>query len=110
AVGQGALAIETRADNGPAFTIAQRLNHAETQTAVTAERALLGMLGGGCQVPIGGHATVSQGSVHLQAVVASPDGLRVIRGEQSGHDPLVVGAELGRRLLEDGAREILAEV
>jgi hydroxymethylbilane synthase len=110
AVGQGALAIETRADGGAAFTVAQRLDHPETHTAVAAERALLAMLGGGCQVPIGGYAVLSEGRISLQAVVASPDGMRLIRGEQSGRDPLVVGAELGRRLLEDGAREILAEV
>ena len=110
AVGQGALAIETRADGGPAWQIAQRLNHPETQTAVAAERALLAMLGGGCQVPIGGHATMDGSGIHLQAVVASPDGLRVVRGEHTGRDPLIVGAELGRRLLGDGAREILAEV
>ncbi len=107
AAGQGALAIETRGDGGTAWKLVQRLDHAESRAAVDAERALLAVLGGGCQVPIGAHARIEAGAVHLQAIVASPDGARVIRGELAGIDPLIVGAELGRRLLEGGAREIL---
>ena len=110
AVGQGALAIETRYDGGATQEIARRLNHRETEVAVTAERALLGTLGGGCQVPIGGHAILRDGQVYLRAIVASPDGARVIRGELSGADPAAVGTELGERLLSQGAREILREV
>ena len=60
AVGQGALAVETRDDGGAAFQIARRLEHAETRIAVTAERAVLASLGGGCQVPIGAYATVDR--------------------------------------------------
>jgi hydroxymethylbilane synthase len=110
AVGQGALAIETRCDGRAAQEIARRLNHQETEVAVTAERALLGTLGGGCQVPIGGHAILRDGLVFLRALVASPDGARVIRGEHSGAEPVAVGTELGERLLSQGAREILREV
>jgi hydroxymethylbilane synthase len=110
AVGQGALAIETRDDQGPAHALVCKLNHLESRTAITAERALLGTLGGGCQVPIGGYATVDGHNVHLRAIVASPDGKRVIRGELSGMDPTMLGKQLGRRLLDEGAREILNEV
>jgi hydroxymethylbilane synthase len=106
APGQGALAIETR-EAGEAREIARRLDHAETRRAVEAERALLTVLGGGCQVPIGAYAVLEDGAIHLRAVVASPDGSRLIRGEQRGTDPSRVGAELGARLLDQGAREIL---
>ncbi|MEN6603938.1 MAG: hydroxymethylbilane synthase, partial [Bryobacteraceae bacterium] len=74
AVGQGALAIETRDDDGDAHQIVRRLDDAVTRAAVTAERALLGALGGGCQVPIGCHATVDADALKLTAIVASPDG------------------------------------
>lgn len=110
AVGQGALAIETRDDEGAAQQVARKLNHAPTQTAVTAERALLAVLGGGCQVPIGAHATVNGSNIQLQAIVASPDGSRVIRGELSGTDASSLGQQLGQKLLKDGAREILSAV
>jgi len=110
AVGQGALAIETRNDGGEAQKLVEKLNHLPTNRAVTAERALLATLEGGCQVPIGGHATFDNGSIHLRALVASPDGMRVIRGERTGTDPFEVGRALGEELLAKGAREILKEV
>ncbi len=107
AVGQGALAIETRSDGGPAHQIAQRLNHEPTRVAVTAERALLAVLGGGCQVPIGAHATVDGASIHLRGIVSSPDGSLVVQGEMRGIDPAALGAALGKQLLTDGAEPIL---
>jgi len=114
AVGQGALAIETRDDGGRAREIARRLDHLNTRQAVTAERALLARLEGGCQVPIGAHATVGQtpaglsAMVDLRAIVASPDGTRVIKGSLSGEDPAALGERLAEQLLQAGAREILA--
>ena len=107
AVGQGALAIETRDDDGPAQRLARQLNHAASNTAVAAERSLLATLEGGCQVPIGAHATVDGTSIHLRAIVSSPDGLRVVRDRLSGSEPVALGRELGERLLAAGAREIL---
>jgi len=111
AVGQGALAIETRA-SGAGFEACKVLDHAATHAAVTAERGVLGALGGGCQVPIGAHATVSGGQVKVLAVVASPDGSEVIRAEASGAvaDAAAIGARLGAELLERGAAKILEEV
>jgi hydroxymethylbilane synthase len=108
--GQGALAIETRADSGPARELARKLDHAETRATVEAERAFLAMMGGGCQVPIGAYARLEAGTIHLLAVVASPDGARIIKGDHRGSDPALVGAQLGRRLLNQGAREILDQV
>ena len=111
AVGQGALAIETRDDAGPARELARKLDHAATRTAVEAERALLATLGGGCQVPAGAHASLDEsGTIHMRAIVASPDGSLLIRGEHQGTDPVQVGSHLGSRLLDQGAREILSAV
>jgi hydroxymethylbilane synthase len=112
AVGQGALAIETRADGGQAEQICRVLDHPETRLAVLAERALLAALGGGCQVPIGGYARIEDSSLHLTAVVCTPDGERLIRRNLSG--PLTeaepIGRRLGRELLDAGADEILEDV
>jgi hydroxymethylbilane synthase len=110
APGQGALAIETRNDRGPAHIVAGKLDHAESRIAVTAERALLATLGGGCQVPVGAHATLEGSVIHLRAIVISPDGARVVRGELRGNDPGELGDTLGKQLLSEGAREILSEV
>jgi len=112
AVGQGALAIETRFDGGPAERACRALNHAATNRAVAAERAVLASLGGGCQVPIGAHAWMDGDLLRLVALVASPDGERVVRDQTQGGMPDAerIGADVGRRLLERGGREILAEV
>jgi hydroxymethylbilane synthase len=110
AVGQGALAIETRNDGGEGQQYVRKLDDFSTRVAVTAERALLATLEGGCQVPIGGHATVRGHEIHLRAIVASPDGTRVVRGERTGEDPVRIGHELGLELLDRGAREILKDV
>jgi len=107
AAGQGALAIETRTGD-TALEIARKLDHAETRAAVTAERALLAVLEGGCQVPIGAYAQMEGSSIHLRAIVMSPDGQRVIRDSMCGEEPIALGHELGRRLLAAGARSILA--
>jgi hydroxymethylbilane synthase len=108
AVGQGALAIETRAG----FEKVVLLDHADTHTAVVAERAVLAALGGGCQVPIGAYATVSKGHIRLLAIVAAPDGSRVIRAEAEGEaaQAAEIGARLAADLLQRGAREILEAV
>jgi hydroxymethylbilane synthase len=111
AVGQGALAVETRVD-GSAREVCAGLDHAMTRAAVTAERAVLASLGGGCQVPIGAHAQVSRGMVQLIGVVISPDGERVVRKSDQGEvaDAENVGRRVGADLLANGAREILEQV
>jgi hydroxymethylbilane synthase len=111
AVGQGALAIETRAGGSPRDAVAA-LDHPPTHVAVNAERAVLAALGGGCLVPIGAYATVEGEHLQLTAVVASPDGSEVVRAESSGasSDAERLGRELGATLLERGARRILDAV
>jgi hydroxymethylbilane synthase len=108
AVGQGALAIETRDDGGAGQLFAAKLDHAATRACVTAERSLLATLEGGCQVPIGAYASLDGATLHLRAIVASPDGSRIIRDELRGDDPTALGKELGHRLLHSGAWELLS--
>lgn len=98
AVGQGALAIETRDDAGEAHGIAHTLDHETSRIAVTAERAFLAVFGGGCQVPIGAHAALHGAEVHLRAFVSEPDGSNVKRGELRGVDPVAVGRQLAQQL------------
>ena len=112
AVGQGALAIETREDDGEAARLCSKLEHRDTRAAVTAERAVLGSLGGGCQVPIGANATVENGTVRLRAVVIAPEGDRVVHGERKGSmsDAETLGRDLGQELIANGGRLILESV
>jgi len=109
AVGQGALAIET-GESG--LAACRQLNHAATHAAVTAERALLGALGGGCQVPIGAHATVSGDRLTLSAVVVSPDGEKLVRDRADAGvtEAEQIGRKMGEALLAAGADEILESV
>jgi hydroxymethylbilane synthase len=111
AVGQGALAIETR-ESGEAREICSKLDHAATRAAVTAERAVLASLGGGCQVPIGAFASVSGEKLKLRAVVIHPDGgdLLVETAEGLIQDAEALGGGAARALLEKGARAILSSV
>lgn len=111
AVGQGALAIETRGA-GEGFDAGRALEDSDTRAAITAERNVLAALGGGCQVPIGAYATVAQGRLRIQAVVVSPDGVEVVRGRSEGvvSDAEHIGRALGGELLERGARKILDAV
>jgi len=108
AVGQGALAIETCAG----FELPAVLDHADTHTAVLAERAVLHALGGGCQVPIGAHACVNGDRLQLQAIVAAPDGSQVIRAQSEGEasQAAQIGKALAAELLGKGARELLESI
>jgi hydroxymethylbilane synthase len=110
AAGQGALGIEIRKGDIETLKHLAFLNDQPTRTAVLAERALLNELGGGCQVPIGAHAVVTDGDIKLIGVVARPDGSTVLRETRHGSDPIKLGEELGRYLLGHGGREILKEV
>ena len=112
AVGQGALAIETRNGGDAAAAICGRLTHEPTRQCVEAERAVLRALGGGCQVPIGAHATIDGGRMNLVAVVASPDGVQVISHHMHGEpgDAARLGGEMAAHLLANGARLVLESV
>jgi hydroxymethylbilane synthase len=108
AIGQGALGIETRV-NDKAVALVQPLHHQATAVAVSAERAFLNHMGGSCRTPLAAKGMVLNNRIHLAALVASPDGLRVIRGEHEGPTDLArqVGATLAEKLLAQGGKEIL---
>jgi hydroxymethylbilane synthase len=112
AVSQGALGVETRADDARTNSLVSRLNHTPTRAAVLAERALLRSLGGGCQVPIAAHATLEGKRLRLDGLVASLDGVEVIRDSFEGDatEAAAVGEALAARMLERGAAMILADM
>lgn len=109
AVGQGAIALETRTDDRLANNVAATADDLTTRLACTAERALLRALGGGCQLPIAGHALISGQQIHLEGLVANIAGSQLIREHltRASHQAEEVGAELGNILLERGAQLLL---
>ena len=110
AAGQGALAIETRADDAQTIASLSFLDHAATRFAVTAERAALAALGGGCQVPIGIYCEGAGEGFLIAGVVAAPDGTSILRAElehQRGASAEALGEKLARRLLKQGADRLL---
>jgi hydroxymethylbilane synthase len=112
AIGQGALGIETRIDDDETNELVAFFEHRETSIAVTAERALLGRLEGGCQVPIAAFGTVDDSVVKLTGLVASVDGKRIIKDEISGpvEGAEELGIQLAETLLKNGAHDILSEL
>lgn len=112
AAGQGALGIQTRADDADLLAILARINDEATHAEVTAERALLAALGGGCQVPIGALAHVDGDSLHLRGCVCSLDGERLFRAETSGPaaDATALGQQAADVLLRDGAQAVIADI
>ncbi len=110
AAGQGALAIECRSADATTHSFVRSLDDAETRFAVTAERAALNALGGGCQVPIGVYCTREGTAFRLRGAVAQPDGSLVLRAEAKGTQADDLGARLAKDLLAKGAAEILASV
>jgi len=112
AVGQGAIAIESRVKDQETAQILEKLDDAETRTAIIAERSLLKALQGGCQVPLGAWARIERGELVMEAVVCSVDGSQYIRKKAvASHDQAAqLGEHLARELAEGGARNILEEV
>jgi len=110
AAGQGALGIEIRAGDAEVRHHLAFLDDAAARAATTCERALLNKLGGGCQVPIGAFAESSNGTIRLTAIVARPDGSRILRETRSGAEPIALGEQVGEVLLGRGANRILEEV
>ncbi|HYY93278.1 MAG TPA: hydroxymethylbilane synthase, partial [Pyrinomonadaceae bacterium] len=112
AVSQGALGIETRAEDEETNALVSCLDHAPTRAAVVAERALLRSLGGGCQVPIAAHATIEGKRLRLDGLIASLDGSQVMRDSNEGDaaQAAAVGETLAARMLERGAASLLDEM
>lgn len=117
AVGQGALAVEIRSGDEVVKELIRPLHHAQTFAAITAERALLHRLEGGCQVPIGtyarqGRSVDGKETLTLDAMVGSLDGRRVIKGSKTGSfsQSEHIGHELAEELLAKGAEAILQQI
>jgi hydroxymethylbilane synthase len=109
AVGQGALAIQTRIADLDTIAAAGKLDHKFTRLACTAERAFLNALGGGCQLPIAGHAVVREKRIRLDGLISNPEGSRVIKDRIVGglDEAELLGTRLAKKLLEQGAEELL---
>lgn len=109
AVGQGAIAIETRADDEFTIATTSDLDHRETRLACLAERAFLRSLGGGCQFPIAGHAVIENEELKLVGLVALPDGSKILRDQLSGPQDNAeeIGSSLAAQLIERGANSLL---
>lgn len=108
-VGQGALAIECRAGDHATIEAVRAIEHGPSRRRVDAERAFLAHLGGGCELPVGAHATLLPGGrLHVVGLVASSDGREVVRGEVEGDEP-AIGARLAARLLDEGGRLLRPE-
>ena len=112
AAGQGALGIQTRADEADLLAILAKISDDATHAEVTAERALLAALGGGCQVPIGALAKVDDDSLRLRGCVCSLDGKRLFRTEISGRviDATALGQQAADALLREGAQAVIADI
>jgi hydroxymethylbilane synthase len=110
AVGQGALGIEIRANRPELEVLLRPLHDAETAACVFAERAMSRALAGSCQVPLGGFAEVQGEKLRMRGFVASPDGGKMLRAEQTGSiaAPEALGEAVAEALLQQGAAEILA--
>jgi hydroxymethylbilane synthase len=112
APGQGIIAVQCRSDDTTARTLLSRIDDAAAATALDAERTVVVRLGGGCQMPLGAFAEVSESEVTLMAIVAAPDGSRVswASGRAARHETELLGARVAGELLASGAGEILESV
>jgi hydroxymethylbilane synthase len=104
---QGALGLQVRTEDEQTRSVIRKLNHEDTELAVTAEREFLKHFGGGCHIPLGALATIEAGSIHLTGIIAATDGSKTMRQTVSGTDPEQIGAELARMLKEQGAAELV---
>jgi hydroxymethylbilane synthase len=110
AVGQGSLGIECRADDEELLSLLRLYNDRDTSATVAAERTFLGVLNGGCQVPIGAHAVWEGQEIRLTGMVGSPDGEVILRETLQGDDPQKLGEAVASSLIAKGAEQILAQV
>lgn len=110
AVGQGALAVQCRADDTELLAMLQKIHCMKTEQAVRAERALLQFFQGGCHLPIAAHAEWFEGKIRLTGRIADPMGHNVIEAVVMGQHPETLGKQLGERLVEQGADVILEEI
>ena len=104
---QGALGLQTREDDETTLNEVKKFNHDETDIAVTAERSFLSHFGGGCHIPLGSRAVITNGEIRLEGVIASTDGLKAIRDSVTGKKPDETGAALAKKLKDKGADKLI---
>jgi len=111
-VGQGALGIEIRSEDKETASLASAINHEPTWQSVTAERTFLRALGGGCRAPIAALGVVSDGILKLNGMVASADGIHILRATEEGdaQAPEQVGKQLAQKMVEMGALDCILEL
>jgi hydroxymethylbilane synthase len=109
APGQGALAVQCRADDEQTQQLLKGIEDRHTRLAVNAERAFLSALGGGCSLPVGALAEVREGEITLQGVIAAADGSQKIKLSASGNDSLRLGIKLAICALDQGARAYITQ-
>jgi hydroxymethylbilane synthase len=111
-VGQGALAIECRADDQETIAALAAIQHGPSRRALDTERAWLAEVGGGCDLPVGAHARIGEGGcIRLTAMIATPDGRVMLRDSDEGDDPVALGRRLARHLLDDaGGSSLLCDL
>jgi hydroxymethylbilane synthase len=110
APGQGCLAVHAREDDRSTRAVLSVLDHLASRRALEAERAVTKLLGGGCDVPMGAFAAAKEDRIRLVALVATADGAKLVRSAAEGTEPEGVAAAAARRLRDEGADAILAEL
>lgn len=112
AVGQGAIAIEIRENDREVGELIDKINHEETHICVMAERSLMRVLEGGCQVPIGASARISNGQLQLDAIISDVMGTKILRasGKSEPFAAEQLGKEVAQELIDQGASDILKEI
>jgi hydroxymethylbilane synthase len=110
APGQGALAIQCRADDARTLRLLAAIDDPDTRACVTAERAFLHGLDGGCSTPVAAYATIQTAHIHLTGLVASVDGAQRIRLTGTGAEPFQLGVDLAQQARREGAQELLVHV
>ena len=111
AVGQGALAVETRADDNFTTNLAAKIDHIETRQAITAERAFLQVIGGGCSSSVSAHAKITKQQIEISAFASTQDASTVLREQVTGmaSDAANIGVSLGESFVAQGVRQLLSE-
>jgi hydroxymethylbilane synthase len=111
AVGQGAIAIETRANDAKTRALVAAVDHADTKSALTAERAFLAVLDGSCRTPIAGHATIAGDHLYFRGLIVKPDGSEAHETSRTGAcaDAAVLGADAGRELKSYAGPDFFAQ-
>lgn len=110
APGQGCLAVHVREEDRSTRAVISVLDHGPSRRALEAERALVQLLGGGCDLPLGALAATKGDRIRMVGIVASPDGAKIVRTASESTDPGIAASTLAQRLRDDGADRILAEL